>query len=271
MPLQLKQTSNKIALIYDMSPLNEYVEKSQFKLEGWEEMVEYCVSAKYAIKFDIKKFYHGLSIHVDYWKYFGFMYQLNENEEPCMFAWKTMPYGYTKAPYLAQNLMKPIIAKWRSIGTKIIVFYDDGMVVHADFDTLKRTARIIQTDLIKAILIPGTNKCVWSPVVDWNGLKFDLNNSMLMVLEHRIVATLETAAVLKNSWPNVTFWDVAKLVGQVNSMHPVLCGLEQLKSRNLQTIVNIRNYKNLPWDDKIVADYDIGFEFAKKRNFVLAG
>jgi hypothetical protein len=34
LPLQVKQTSDKTALIYDMSPLNEYVEKSKFKIES---------------------------------------------------------------------------------------------------------------------------------------------------------------------------------------------------------------------------------------------
>jgi hypothetical protein len=49
MPLQVKDTGGKKALIYDMSVLNEYVEKSPFKLEGWEEMFNYSTSANYAI------------------------------------------------------------------------------------------------------------------------------------------------------------------------------------------------------------------------------
>jgi hypothetical protein len=78
LPLQLKISSSKVALIYDMSPLNVYVEKSKFKLESWEETVDYAVNAEFAIKFDIKKFYHGLSINVDERKYFGFMFPLLE-------------------------------------------------------------------------------------------------------------------------------------------------------------------------------------------------
>jgi hypothetical protein len=247
-----------------MSPLNIYVEKSKFKLEGWEEMLDFSVNANYAIKFDIKKFYHGLSIHQSNRKYFGFMYQLEKGGEPEMFVWKTMPYGYTRAPYLARNLMKPLVAKWRSIGLNIVVFYDDGMAVHSDFDKLEQLATVVHVDLIKAGLIPGINKCIWSPVpiVDWNGLRFDLMRKKLAIMEHRITATLQTAVELKNTWPEVTFRGVAKLVGQINSMHPVLQGTEQLKTRNLQTIVNIRNYKNLSWDDRITADFDVIFNVA---------
>jgi hypothetical protein len=45
-----------MALIYDMSVLNEYVHQASFKLEGWEEMFEYAKSAKCGVKFDLKKF-----------------------------------------------------------------------------------------------------------------------------------------------------------------------------------------------------------------------
>jgi hypothetical protein len=54
MLLQVKATSGKMALIYDMLVLNDYVEKNKFKLEGWE-MFHYAVSANCGIKFDRKK------------------------------------------------------------------------------------------------------------------------------------------------------------------------------------------------------------------------
>ncbi len=36
LPLQIKNTSGKFALIHDMSPLNCYVDKASFILEGWD-------------------------------------------------------------------------------------------------------------------------------------------------------------------------------------------------------------------------------------------
>jgi hypothetical protein len=55
MPLQVKETGGKMALIYDMSVLNEYVHQASFKLEGWEEMFEYAKTATCGVKFDFKK------------------------------------------------------------------------------------------------------------------------------------------------------------------------------------------------------------------------
>jgi hypothetical protein len=126
------------------------------------------------------------------------MYQLEKDGELEMFVWKTMPYGYTRAPFLARNLMKPLVTRWRSIGLNIVVFYDDGMAVHSDYNSLKYLATMVHVDLIKAGLIPGINKCIWSPVpvVDWNGLRFDLTHKKLSVMEHRITETLRTAVEL---------------------------------------------------------------------------
>jgi hypothetical protein len=45
-------------------------------------------------------------------------------------------------------------------------------------------------------------------------------------------------------------------------MHPVLIGLEQIKTRNLQRIVNIRNYKNLSWDSLVRVDFKLILQLA---------
>ena len=87
LPLQLKVTGDKQALIYDMSPLNEYVEKSSFKLEGWEEMFDYAQNAVAGIKFDLKKFYHEIDIADSFQQFFGFAYPMKDGEDPSYFVW----------------------------------------------------------------------------------------------------------------------------------------------------------------------------------------
>ncbi len=49
-----------------MSMVNEYVEKSSFKIEGWEEKFEYSQAATCGIKFDIKKYFYCIDIHPDF-------------------------------------------------------------------------------------------------------------------------------------------------------------------------------------------------------------
>ena len=252
MPLQVKDTGGKKALIFDMSILNEYVEKSKFKLEGWEEMFNYATNATFAIKFDLKKFYHEIDIREDMQCYFGFMYQLNDSEPHTYFVWETIPYGYTRAPFVAKSLMKPLVTRWRRMGIKIVVFYDDGMAVGSDECVLREMACQIQCDLLRAGLVPGVGKCTWVPttIVNWNGLTFDFAQHGIAIMGHRIEHTLEHTKFLMDHWPGVSFRAVAKFLGQINSMHPVFRGLTTLRTKMLQLIVNVRHFDELSWENQ---------------------
>jgi len=256
-PLQVKNTGGKTALIYDMSLLNEYIEKAKFKLEGWEEMLAYCQSAHFGIKFDLKKFYHEIDIHPAFQTYFGFMYKMTPHEPAKFFVWKTLPYGYTRAPYIAKMIMKPLVTKWRRLGAMAVVFYDDGMVVAKDAEFLQKMSIEVQCDLLQAGLVPGVSKCVWNPcqLIDWNGLRFNFAEQSLAILPKRITDTQDTIDFLLKNWPNVTYRNIAKVVGQVGSMHPVFRELAYLRSRMLQTFVNIRHFRNADWNAQIVSDY----------------
>ena len=256
MPLQIKNTSGKLALIYDMSPLNQYVDKSSFKLEGWEEMFEYSKRAEFAVQFDLKKFYLQIGIEPSMKKYFGFTFPFFENMDPIYFVWNTVPYGYTRAPFIARNLLKPLIAKWRFLGAMVVVFYDDGMAVDTDKIRLQKLAVQMHCDLLRAGLIPGIEKCKWLPerVVVWNGLVFDFDRKVLSIKHERIEKAESVLEQLKSNWPNVTVRSIAKIVGMLISMRPVFLGLAQLRTRMLQNLVNIKHYKNISWECTIQAD-----------------
>ena len=240
-----------------MSPLNDYVEKCSFKLEGWEEMLDYAKEASFGIKFDLKKFYHEIDISPQFQTYFGFTYVMEDGKAPEYFVWQTLPYGYTRAPYIARHLMKPLIGKWRKLGVMVIVFYDDGMAVANCPKFLEKVAVQMQVDLLMAGLVPGVDKCVWepTPVVSWNGLVFDMAKKELHIMVPRLERCVDNISELLFKWPNVTFREVSRCLGRILSLHPVFGGSAQLRSRMLQTIVNIRHYKNLGWDTRIVVDY----------------
>jgi len=186
-PLQVKDTGGKTALIFDMSLLNEYIEKAKFKLEGWEEMFAYSQRADWGIKFDLKKFYHEIDIHPAFQTYFGFMYKMAADRPASYFVWKTLPYGYTRAPYIAKMIMKPLVTKWRRLGAMAVVFYDDGMIVAKQHADLCRLSIEIQCDLLESGLVPGVSKCIWNPcqLIDWNGLRFDFAQKSLSVQQKK--------------------------------------------------------------------------------------
>ena len=265
LPLSIAIHPEKLSLIHDESPLNLYVSKEKFKLEGWQNMFEYAKDANYGIKFDLKKYYFHIEIHEDYKKYFGFSYP--KNGETIYYIWQVLPYGYTLAPFITMNISKPLVSKWRKNGSLICLFVDDGFCVSKDKKDLERRSIQIQVDLILAGLIPGINKCTWNPSkqLDWNGLSWDFDRKILKIIPRRIKKVLDFGVKFCNEWPNVTFRQVSKFVGMINSLAPVFNGKEQIYTRFLQTFINIRNFNSLEWDSKIKSDFSPLFDKAKEE------
>ena len=81
-------------------------------------------------------------------------------------------------------------------------------------------------DLLRAGLVPGAQKCLWipQPVIDWNGLTFNFQDKVLKIMPHRISATLATLQNALDSWPALTFREVARAVGKIVSLKPVYGG-----------------------------------------------
>ena len=257
LPLQVSQhSSGKKCIIHDEGPLNEYVAKSKFKLESWEEMFKYSLNAQYGIQFDLKKFYHEIDIAENHENYFGFMYPMADGQSPTYFVWSVLPYGYTRAPFIARNLLKPLISKWRSLGINIVVFYDDGLAVSSDKRFLKKASLQIQCDLLKFGLLPGIEKCFWDPAqnLDWNGIQWNFKLHGISILERRIIKCVDQIDYLIDRWPKVTFRDVSRLLGKITSMQPVLELRGQLRTRYLQMVVNIRHFLDCSWDKMIICN-----------------
>ena len=267
LPLQVAVHPSKLSLIHDESILNEYVEKTRFKLEGWEPMFFNSSNAAYGIQFDLKKFYFHIPINENFKKYFGFSYKMKDDEERSYFVFNTMPYGYTRAPLIAKNLIKPLIAKWRRLKILISVYFDDGFSVHHDKEFLEKCSNQILCDLLRAGLIPGLDKCHWEPQtkISWIGLKWDFERKGISVIDRRVNKLLDKLKDLFFRWPNVTYREISSLTGLLNSMYPVFEGREQLRSRILQTYVNFRHFYDKPWDSKISIEFEFLADMAKKE------
>jgi hypothetical protein len=143
---------------------------------------------------------------------------MEDGQPHTYFVWATVPYGYTRAPYIAKSLLKPQVTKWRELGCKIVVFYDDGMAVGQDYSLLKKQGLQIQCDLLRAGLVPVVTKCIWEPisVVQWNGLTFNFKKKGISVMKHRIEHMLNKIEYLLQNWPKVTYRDVSQFLVQLN-------------------------------------------------------
>ena len=84
-------------------------------------------------------------------------------------------------------------------------------------------------------------------------MKWDFELAGFSILDRRIQNCLKQIELLMSKWPQVSYRDISKFVGQIVSMLPVLEGRGQLRSRYLQMIVNVRHYLECSWD-KIISN-----------------
>ena len=78
----------------------------------------------------------------------------------------------------------------------------------------------------------------------------------MSIMQKRVQKVALFLAELCAKWPAVTYREVAKITGQLISKSPVFKGAVQIRSRMLQTIVNIRHFNSYNWDAQIRVVYD---------------
>ena len=110
---------------------------------------------------------------------------------------------------------------------------------------MKRASLQIKCDLLRVGFIPGVEvgKCLWDPSkeLNWNGISWNFNTGGISILSPRIEKCLNYSDFILGKWPHVTFRQISKIVGQIISMIPVIKGRGQLRTRYLQSIVNVRH------------------------------
>lgn len=233
------QNSGKKRLILDLRTVNRHVWKQSVKYEDLRLALMYLNKDSWMIKFDIHSAYHFLNIYYSHTEYLGFSFQDQANDI-CFYKFLVLPFGLGVAPYIYTKFTRPLIAKWRGEGKKVIMFLDDGFGTADSFDSAKTLSRDIKLDLLLSGLIPQADKSLWEPVqvLEWLGVVLDSKSFVVYIPDRRIEKTLSTLRYLKqSSW--VTVRKVASFVGQVISMAIVIGPVAQIMTRYLSMDINM--------------------------------
>ena len=96
---------------------------------------------------------------------------------------------------------------------------------------------------------------------------WNLDLGGISILDKRIDRCYDQLSYLTEKWPHVSFRDISRFIGQITSMMPVLEDRALLRTRLLQTIVNIRNYLTCAWDRRINIGLDLNERAMRELNF----
>ncbi|CAB4027771.1 Hypothetical predicted protein [Paramuricea clavata] len=131
------------------------------------------------------------------------------------------------------------------------VYLDDGLGIEETVEKVEYAAHHIRGDLFAAGFIVAEEKSVWDPtqIIEWLGIKWNSKSGNISIADKRIT---KAAALLRNAseFPTKSARELAKIVGSIISMGPVLGRLTSIMTRHCQMTVAAGQ----DWDTKYALD-----------------
>ena len=246
------QSSGKKRLILDLRYVNHNVWKQKTKFEDWSVAIQYFNQSAFMFSFDLKSGYHHIDIFPEHRKFLSFSWEFNGITK--YFSFNVLPFDLSSAPYIFTKCLRPLIKHWRANGLFIVVFLDDGWGTASSFNECEKFANSVKCDLLSAGFVPNVDKSVWTPVqdIDWLGMTWNSDKGTLKIIQRRIDDTVECINEILHSLPRVTARQLARFVGKVISLKPVVGYAVQLRTRFSSIVIAERVH----WDKVFMLDVD---------------
>lgn len=243
--------TGKKRLVLDCRHINEYLVKYKFKYEDINTATQMFRKGSYLFSYDLKSAYHHIMIQNEMRTYLGFSVEHEGVEK--YYVFNVLPFGLATSGHIFTKVLRVLIAYWRGQGHKVIMFLDDGIGGHLNFDEATKLSQLVQSGLTEFGFLLASDKCQWMPVtkLPWLGYLLDMAMGKLFVTDERI-SRLEIAIesflyqmkVSGSSVMKVRF--IASLVGQIISLQTVVGKLVSMRTRALYWCILSRASWNAP-------------------------
>ena len=212
------QSNGKKRLILDCRHINAFIYQEHFKLEDYKVLLDYLVPHGYMFSFDLQKGYHHLDIHIDFQQYLGFAWTFGS--ETLYFVYTVLPFGLSVGPWLFTKILRPLVRFFRSEGIKLVLYLDDGIVVHEDRMVAQRQALFVRDTLAQAGLSEQPEKCHWTVTqcITWLGFDINLKSFTISVPSQKLLTTRNQVNYLLTK-RSVSARDLARGAGKIMSLH----------------------------------------------------
>ena len=249
-PLTVSENKGKLRLVLDCRHINPHLFKEKFKYEDDQVVSDVFDKGDHVFTFDLKSAYHHIEVCKEHRQYLGFAGVAGDRMR--YYVFNVLPFGLSTAGYVFTKVLRSVVSHWRDRGHKVIMFLDDGIAGHNSLEEARALSTVIQMDLKKLGFLLAEEKCAWEPVlqITWLGLDWDFANDVMHVSNRRVEDLKSAISVVlsqvQDSGAIVHVRLLAKIVGQIVSMHSVLGPLVQLKTRESFKCVNSRASWNAP-------------------------
>ena len=255
-PLTVAYNRNgKPRLVLDCRHINHLLCSYKFKYEDVSVVKQLFKQGDYAFCFDLKSAYHHIQLFDLHRTYCGFAW--TEQGRTDFYTFCVLPFGLKTAGYIFSKLMRVVVAYWRSMGFRIVMFLDDGIGGDKSYQEALHVSKFVRESLPKFGFLIAEDKCSWEPsqVCTWLGYVWRFIDGFIFVTEERIrrlEATLDSL-LFQLGADQVRLVPVrflACVVGQIISLQNVIGKLVRLKTRFLYRSILSR----LSWNSLVHVD-----------------
>ena len=109
--------------VINLKPLNRFIVAAHFKMEGLAMLKDLLRPGDWMASIDLKDAYLSVAIWEEHRKYLRFVWNSQLYEFQCL------PFGLCSAPRVFTKLLKPVLARLRHQGIRLIMYLDDMLVM----------------------------------------------------------------------------------------------------------------------------------------------
>ena len=178
--------------VINLRALNCFLGKEPFKMEGLHVVRSLLQKGDFTMKLDLKDAYYAIPIHPTHRKYLRFVYQNRVYEFQCL------PFGLSSAPRAFTRTLKPVLAVLRSLGIRIVIYFNDMLLLHQQSKVLQRMFAQVVSFLEKLGFLVKIEKCSVTPsqCIVFLGAKLDSKTMTISLPQPKLSTILDTCQVL---------------------------------------------------------------------------
>ena len=244
----VKKKNNDNRLIIDLSPLNELITKSHFRMEDYSFLKTMIQKDDFFTSIDLSNAFHSIPLHESSKKFICF--QLNN----IRYCFNVIPFGLTSAPRIFTKILRPVISHLRNKTFRISSYLDDFLLASPD-PSLLNSQTLFTIDLLRSLGYEiNLNKSSLTPSHSLIHLGFlwDSVNFSLAVPEEKVLKIQRFASFLLSSSP-ISVRDISSFLGLLTSISPAFPHTP-LHLRGIQFCFLDHRFADPNWDSPFSPD-----------------
>ena len=203
----------KMRPVINLKRLNTFVETHHFKMEGLQTARELIRPNNWLTKIDLKDAYFTIPICESHRKYLRFRAGQRAFQFTCL------PFGLSSAPWIFTKTMRPVAAKLRELGIRLVIYLDDILVIANSQDqATDHTSTLIYTlENLGFIVHPEKSMTQPTQRVEFLGMIIDSRSMELQVPGQKIKSIRSDARKILHS-RRASTRETSRLIGKMTSV-----------------------------------------------------